>query len=178
MSLSKSALLPATKPFRRLIIIGSLLLFLLAVFLLLEGSGTSRITVRLQGVNDQAYTPKIGRCSHGERQAWAKQWNITARDHHDLLDDRFTYGSFFIAPRNALQSANHKQTELHSPPFTDPRSFSARSTPSSPNPSRPSTRLSSSGTTSTSRHHRHSYPPTASPYATALRRATASTRSC
>ncbi|KAJ6788003.1 hypothetical protein PWT90_01115 [Aphanocladium album] len=91
--MSKSGLLSPSRSCQRLLLVSVLVLFPLTVLLLLAGGGDGNSMLPLPGLyqdDKQVFTPKIGRCSHGERAAWASEWNVTERNHRDLLDDRFT----------------------------------------------------------------------------------------
>ncbi|KAJ3472742.1 hypothetical protein NLG97_g10749 [Lecanicillium saksenae] len=88
--MTKSGLL-SSRPCQRLLLVSVLIMFPIAVLLLLAGSGNNVIPLPgLYEDDKKVFTPKIGRCSHGERAAWASEWNVTERNHRDLLDDRFT----------------------------------------------------------------------------------------
>lgn len=73
-----------TKSSQRLLFVSALMFFICAMHLLLAGDDDNE--------HGQRYIPLIGRCTDGERAAWASEWNVTERNHGDLLDDRFTYG--------------------------------------------------------------------------------------
>ncbi|KAM0666664.1 hypothetical protein ACQRIU_004519 [Beauveria bassiana] len=94
-----------SRPCQRLLLIAVFVLTPLVVYMMLVtgGSGSDNLLRRYRDQQQQALAPRIGRCSHGERTAWARAWNLTERNHRDLLDDRFTI---------AL-STFHRPKELH-----------------------------------------------------------------
>lgn len=76
---------------QRLVLITVPIVILIIASLQLAGSSAYRIALRLHQAEQHVSAPHIGRCSHGERAAWAGEWNMTEKNHRDLLDDRFTY---------------------------------------------------------------------------------------
>ncbi|KAM3467059.1 hypothetical protein NHJ6243_000456 [Beauveria neobassiana] len=100
-----------SRPCQRLLLIAVFVLTPLIVYLMLitGGSGSDNL-LRLRRYRDQqqqTLAPRIGRCSHGERTAWARAWNLTERNHRDLLDDRFTIAlSTFHRPKELHNTLN------------------------------------------------------------------------
>ncbi|KAM3450639.1 hypothetical protein MY3296_005910 [Beauveria thailandica] len=94
-----------SRPGQRLLLISVFVLTPLIVYLMLVtgGSGPDNLLRRYRDHQQQVVAPRIGRCSHGERTAWARAWNLTERNHRDLLDDRFT----------VALSTFHRPKELH-----------------------------------------------------------------
>ncbi|TQV95632.1 hypothetical protein V2A60_000817 [Cordyceps javanica] len=88
---NQCGLLSFSRPCRGLSLIGVVVAFPLVVYILLvAASGGRGSALHLYRDEQHVFTPQVGRCSHGERIAWAKTWNLTEGNHRDLLDDRFT----------------------------------------------------------------------------------------
>lgn len=73
---------------RRFMLLTGVSLCLIATALML--ASVPEIIRLLHRDEKQVFTPQISRCSHGERIALAREWNMTEKSHRDLLDDRFT----------------------------------------------------------------------------------------